>query len=316
MATEGTFSAKPFTSSDGLDDAGLRAEVKVVIGYGDIVKVTDSSAGKTKNFEFEVGNTKFNPTGWSRDKPIHEKIEKARETGEPIHFRIETRRKEGIARDTPIADISSLAKAKDFIVKSLAAVKLNDDEVWTISADAVTRLDEDPVRSGGLHSAYSNTPEQLGASEKTSSSPRSNSYEPAPYVGRLNSGDINPGSAAIHAPLGFFSYLLEFERDEGIQIEKDKRKEIAHTLLLIANKLQLDIYSKKLGVELKNGVDLTAGSHNRARFLVFEAIRSFAPITEAVLQEEETFKKWQKTIYSAAYAMWEWAIDEVDGYIS
>lgn len=317
-ANEGTFSAKPFISKDGLDDAGVRAEVKVVIGLGDIVSVTDSAGGKTKKIEFAVRNTTYNPSGWSRDKKILDKIAKAQESGEPLHFRLETRRKEGIDRVTPIAEISGLATAKDSIVKSLAAVKLEDDEAWTISVDAVTRIDEDPARSDGIHSAYANTPEQLAgpAKENHSSAPRSNGYEPAPYVGRLNDGNVNPGSVALHAPLSFFSYVLEYERDEGVQIDKDKRKELAHTLMLIANKLQVDIYTKKIGVELKNGSDLTAGSHTRARFLIFESIRSYAPITEAVLADEEAYKKWQKTVYGAAYAMWEWAIDEVDAYIS
>jgi hypothetical protein len=316
-APEGTFSSAPFISHDGLDEAGIRAEVKVVLGYGEIVSVTDSTGGKTKKIEFQVRNTTYNPSGWSRDKKIQDKIEKARETGELIHFRLETRRKEGQDRATPIADIGGLATAKDSIVKSLAAVKLDDDENWTISADAVTRFDEDPSR-GGLHSANDMTPEQLGKSAKpqTPWTGPASGREPAPYVGRLSDGNVNPGTVAILAPLGFFNYLLEYERDEGVQIDKDRRKEIAHTLLMIANKLQADIYSKKLGAELTNGNDLTAGSHTRARALIFETIRSFAPITDELLESDELYKAWQKKIYVTAYAMWDWAIDEVDGYLA
>lgn len=313
-APEGTFSAKPFVSHDGLFE-GVRAEVKVVTGYGVVEKVVDSKGGKTKNVFFLVRNTEHNPSGWSRDPGIQAKIAKAQETNEPIHFRLEVRRKENIDRTLPIAEISVLAVAKDSIVKSLAAVKLDDDAEWTLSADAVTRLDEDPS-SGGLHSAYNNSKDELAGPEKAPvSSSRSNGYEPAPYIARLSTGEVNPGTVAVLAVLGFFNYLLEYERDEGVEIDKEKRKEIAHTLLLIANKLQSDIYSKKLDRELKNGNDLTAGSHTRARALIFESIRSFAPITDAVLSDEATYKKWQKTIYSAAYAMWEWAIDEVDPYI-
>ena len=316
MATEGTFSAKPFISLDGIDDSGLRAEVKVVIGFGDVASITDSTSGKTKKIEFSVSNTKFLPSGWSRDSGILNKIDQAKKNNEPIHFRLETRRKEGVDRATPMADISGLATAKDTIVKSLAAVKLGDDEAWTVSGDAVTRPDEDPS-TGGLHSAYDNPPVSASAGDKLTPTyaGNTNSYEPAPYVARLRDGKINPGSVALHAPLGFFSYLLEYERDEGVQIEKERRKEMAHTLMLIANKLQLDIYSKKLGAELINGVDLTAGSHTRARFLVFEAIRSFAPITESVIGDDESYKKWQKAIYNTAFAMWEWSIDEAEAYI-
>lgn len=317
-APEGTFSAAPFISKDGLDNDGVRAEVKVVIGYGLVHAVTASDKGKSEKVEFIVNNTEYIPSGWTRDPDVQKKVAQAKETGELIHFRLENRRKDHVDRKIPMIEVApprDMNAARDNIVKSLAAVKLDDDENWTISKDAVTRLDEDPT-PGGLHSAYANTPEQL-APEKSapSASARSNGYEPAPYVGRLNDGSVNPGSVALLAVLGFFNYLLEYERDEGIEIDKNKRKEIAHTLLLIANKLQVDIYTKKLGIELKNGSDLTAGSHTRARALIFESIRSFAPITEDVLENEESFKKWQKTIYGAAYAMWEWAIDEVDGYL-
>jgi len=325
-APEGTFSAKPFFSKDGLDSEGVRAEVKVVIGYGIVQDLTPSKKGNSNNVQFAVRNTEHFPSGWTRDAKVLEKVEKAKESGESIHFRLETRRKDHVDRKLSMSEVAppgDMRAAKENVVKSLAAVKLEDDAEWTISKDAVTRLDEDPAREGGLHSAYAMTPEQLGSNSGPTESPwtgNSNgggaSREPAPYIGRLRNGAVNPGSTALLAALGFFNFVMEQERDEGLEIEKDRRKEIAHTLMRIANQLQKDIYSKKLGEELKDGVDLTAGSHTRARALIFESIRSFAPLTESVIADEAEFKKWQKTIYGAAYSMWEWAIDEVDPYIA
>jgi hypothetical protein len=320
-APEGTYSASPFISKDGVDNDGVRAEVKVVLGLGLVHAITPSDKGKSEKVEFIVHNTKYIPSGWTRDPDVQKKVAQAKQNGELIHFRLETRRQAQVDRKLTMDEIApkgDMNAARDNVVKSLAAVKLEDDENWTISKDAVTRLDEDPSTSGDLHSAYAMTEEQRNA-DKPAAATRassSNGYEPAPYVGRLSNGSVNPGTVAILAPLGFFNYLLEYEREEGVQIDKDRRKEIAHTLFLIANKLQLDIYSKKLGVELKNGNDLTAGSHTRARALIFESIRAFAPITDELLESEELYKAWQKKIYGAAYAMWEWAIDEVDAYIS
>jgi len=324
-APEGTFSAKPFISKDGVDSDGVRAEVKVVIGYGIVATIEPSDKGKSEKVGFAVNNTKFIPSGWTRDSDIQKKVAQAKESGEPIHFRLETRRKDHVDRKLSLSEVAppkDMAAALENTVKSLAAVKLDDDESWTISKDAVTRLDEDPAREGGLHSAYDMSPDQLQKDSGPSESPwtggnnSGGSREPAPYVGRLRSGAVNPGTTALLAALGFFNFVMEQERDEGFEIEKDRRKEIAHTLMRIANQLQKDIYSKKLGEELKGGVDLTAGSHTRARALVFESIRSFAPLNESVISDDAEFKKWQKTIYGAAYAMWEWAIDEVDPYIA
>lgn len=314
-ATEGTYSSAPFITKDGVDANGVRAEVKVVMGYGDVVKITDSSEGKTKNIEFAVRNTKYNPTGWCRDAKIQKILEKAQESGEPVHFRIETRRKIGIDRNLPIAEISTLEKAKDSIVKSLAAVRLEGEDEWTLGQDAVSRIDEDPTT--GLVSANLQTKEQLQSGRDSGSGNPTNSrrgdFEPAPYVA-VWKGEINPGSIAVAIPINFLTALLEYERSSGIEIEKDRRKEIAIDLLKIANRLQKDIYVKKMGVAY-GGVDLTAGSHTRARALIFEAMRSFFPLTESILKNEEEYATWKKSIFNVAYSMWSWGLDAVDEFI-
>lgn len=314
MATEGTFSAKPFVSKDGKDANGHRAEVKVVVGFGDVSNIETSSAGKSHKTSFAVANTKYQSSGWSRDERIMSKVREAQESNTPLHFRIETRRKDGIDRETPINELTNLASAKDSIVKSLAAVKLDSDSDWTISQDAVTRLDEDPV-TGGLYSAYNDAPEERQAPSRAAAAHSAKTVEPAPYIGRLSSGEVNPGGAGLNSLLGFFNYILEFEREEGVAFEKEKRKDIALIMLKLANKLQHDIYQKKLGVE-PVGVDITHASHVRARALIFEAVRSFAPLHEELGTDEDALKKWQKTVYMTSYAMWEWAIDELDEYIN
>ncbi len=312
-ATEGTFSAAPFISFDGADENGNRAEVKVVVGYGDVVSVVDSANGKTKKVEFAVSNTKFNPSGWTRSPQLQALIAKAQETNEPIHFRLETRRKEGIDRATPIGDLGGLATAKDSIVKSLAAVKLEGDEDWTLSADAVTRIDEDP-NTGGLYNANTQPKaEKPSARNENSGNSRNGAFEPAPYVA-IWKDKVNPGTTAVAVPINFLTTLLEHSRQTGLTIERDRLKEIALTLMKIANLLQKDIYVKHLQVDYP-GLDLTAGSHTRARALIFETMRSFAPLTENELNDEQAFAKWQKTIYTTAYSIWVWGMESVEEYI-
>lgn len=314
-ATEGTYSAAPFITYDGIDSDDVRAEVSVVVGYGDVAEVEDSKAGKTKKVSFEVSNTTWRTSGWTRSPKLQAMIAKAQETNEPIHFRVETRRKDGIDRTRPIKELDSSRGAE--IVKSLAALKFEGDDAWTVSDDAFTRIDEDPSNGRSVN-ANQQSLDQLrstaGASRsENESNGRNGAFEPAPYVAVWR-GEINPGTIGVSVPLTFLSNLMEYERESGIEIDKDRRKEIALVLLRIANALQKDIYVKFLKAEYA-GVDLTSGSHTRARALLFEAMRSFFPITEEIVSDDAEFKKWQKNLYGTAYSMWVWAIESVDEFI-
>jgi len=311
-ASEGTFSRKPFISKDGVDDKGIRAEVKIVVGYGDVVKIKPSDSGKTNNVEFAVANTEYNPSGYCRDSRIIEVLEKAMESNEPVHFRIETRRKSDVDRSRPFNELDS-NRGKE-VVKSLAAIRLEGDEEWTLSSDAVTRLDEDPSTSG-LISANDQSKDQLGAGSRSAgnTNTRNGEFEPAPYVAKWN-GKTNPGSIAVAIPISFYMDIFNYEKERGFELSKDRRKEVAVVMLKIANSLQRAIL-KKMG-HTYNGVDLTAGSHTRARALIFEALRSFYPVNEELLTDEEKFAEWQKNVYMISLAMWEWGAEVAEEYIS
>lgn len=275
-AVEGTFSRKPFISHDGMDAQGVRSEVKVVVGYGTVNGIEPTESGKSNKVNFLVGNTTYNPSGYTRDEAIIKKLEAAQEANEPINFRIETRRKNDVDRSKPYEELKTDKGAE--VVKSLAAVRLEDDTEWTLSKDAVTRLDEDPV-SGGLVNANSQSKEELRGSSRssTTTSSRSGAFEPAPYVAKWR-GEINPGCIAVNVPITFYVEIFNYEKEKGFELTSERRKEIAEVLLKIANRLQKDIYVRKLNSEYE-GLDLTAGSHTRARALIFEAMRSFSPLT-------------------------------------
>lgn len=313
-ASEGTFSRAPFISLDGVDNDGVRAEVRVVIGYGDVVQVKPTESGKTNNIEFAVSNTEYNPSGYSRDQRLLDKIKIAQEAGEPIHFRIETRRKPGVDRSKPYAELDS-NRGKE-VVKSLAAVRLEDDEEWTVSQDAVTRLDEDPQSSNGIISANQQSLEQLKGSTSRSegnSNSRNGDFEPAPYVAKWR-GKVNPGGIAVAVPISFYMDIFNYEKERGFELTSDRRKEVAIVMLKIANRLQKDIM-KHLELEYK-GVDLTAGSHTRARALIFEALRSFYPVNADTFSSDEEFAKWQKNVYTVALSMWKWGLEVAEEFVS
>lgn len=311
-----TYSSAPFISYDAVSPTD-RAEVKVVTGYGDIFDIEASDKGKSHNVTFKVSNSKFKSNGWAPDGGnVMAKVNEAKAAGVPIHFRIEVRRKDHVDRTLPIAEISTLALAKDNVVKSLAAVRLDEDSEWTVSPFAKTRLDEDPRSGGGAGgSANDFSPEELGIGAKPAVAPKpsynakNNSFEAAPYATYNFDGSLNYGSVAVSVPSSLFSFVVEYERSNeaiGALAEK-QRVMLAKVLLGAANELQVAVYDGRL-----EAPDLSLGSHTRARALMFETIRTFLPLTAEIVAEKETLKAWRDEVVAKSLAMWKWSISEVE----
>jgi hypothetical protein len=207
--------------------------------------------------------------------------------------------------------------AKDNVVKSLAAVRLDTDTEWTVSPFAKTRLDEDPRTGGGAGgSANDFSPEELGIGAKPASSApkasynsKNNSFEAAPFATYNFDGSLNLGSAAVAVPASLFSFVVEYERSHeavGTLTEK-QRITLAKVLLAAANELQVSVYDGKL-----EAPDLSLGSHTRARALMFETIRTFLPLTAEIVAEKESLKAWRDEVVAKSLAMWKWSITEVE----
>lgn len=311
-----TYSSAPFISLDAVSPTD-RAEVKVVIGYGDIFDIEASDKGKSHNVTFKVANSKYKSNGWApAGGNVMAKVDEAKAAGVPIHFRIEVRRKDHVDRTIPIAEISTLALAKDNVVKSLAAVRLEEDTEWTVSPFAKTRLDEDPRTGGGAGgSANDFSAEDLGIGAKPAAAPKpsynakNNSFEAAPYATYNFDGSLNYGSVAVSVPSSLFSFVVEYERSNeavGTLAEK-QRVVLAKVLLGAANELQVAVYDGRL-----EAPDLSLGSHTRARALMFETIRTFLPLTAEIVAEKETLKAWRDEVVAKSLAMWKWSISELE----
>lgn len=315
-----TYSSAPFISFDAVSPTD-RAEVKVTTGYGDIFEIEASDKGKSNNVTFKVSNTKYKSNGWApADGNVMAKVNEAKAAGVPIHFRIEVRRKDHVDRTLPIKDISTLAMAKDNVVKSLAAVRLEEDVEWTVSPFAKTRLDEDPRTAGGAGgSANDFSPEQLGIGKTSASSAapkpaynsKNNSFEAAPFATYNFDGSLNYGSVAVSVPASLFSFVVEYERSNeavGTLTEK-QRVQLAKVLLSASNELQVSVYAEDGRL---TAPDLSLGSHTRARALMFETIRTFLPLTAEIVAEKESLKAWRDEVVAKSLAMWKWSISEVE----
>lgn len=316
MSDNKTYSAAPFISYDGKDENGVRAEVKVGIGYGLVDEIAPSAKGVAANVLFVVSNSKYKSSGWApTDSNVMAKVKEAESRGEPIHFRIETKRKDGIDRSTPMSVLNpprDMTAAKENLLKSLVAVRFDDESDWTISPHALTRIDEDPRSSGSAVSAYDMSAEDLAASKPQASSNDNNgssfnSFEPAPWTTYRNTGEINPGSIAVSVPLTIYSFVEEFCRENNVEIADKQKVAVARGLISTANRLQLSIYDGEL-----ESPDLAAGSHTRARALVFSGIKDFYPLTAEKVASPDSLKVWLGEIHDKSLAMWKWSISEIE----
>lgn len=319
----GTFSRTPFIGKDGPDANGVRAEVKVITGLGNIHETKKSARGNSVNVLFRVDNTPHNPSGWvPADSPVLELVRRAEASGEPIEFRLENRRKDTVDRTLPFSVISppkDMNAAKENIYKSLAAVRFPDDENWTISKVALTRMEEDPV-VGGLHSAYAHTMDELNQA-KAAQTPaatggggsltQGNSPEGKRWLLHNPDGSTNPGADAVGVPVTLYGFVTEWERDhDGVTFTEAQRLELARLLLSIANRAQVAIYADR--EEKLTKADLTLTSHIRARALIFEVIRSISPLTTEVGSDPNVRQEWAKQVFTKVLGMWRWSMAEVD----
>lgn len=304
-----TYSSKPFILLDGEDNNGVRAEVKVIKGFGVVSAIEPTGPGKANNVFFSVENTKYKVTGHTPvDSNLMPLVSSAYESGEPIHFRIEIRRKKNLDRTLSMEEVTAGEDGRKNVFRSLCAVKEEGSEDWTISPFTVTRLEDDPKSGGnGLYSAYDMEDTKVSVTTGRNVS-KSEAYEPAPYVSFLRDGRINPGSIAASVPLNMLSFLLEWDRDNPeSQIGERKHAVAAKLMLSAANELQLSIWGGELTTP-----DLGSGSHTRARALVFEVTRSYLPLTPEIVASKESMLEWRQAVVDKGLAMWKWSISEAE----
>jgi len=143
-----------FTSHDGVDENEVRAEVHVQVNKGTIKEIKENPASGVADVHFSVEKLKFPIHGWIRtDDPVYEKVTKARDTSSEVSFRIETQRKAGVDRKTPIAEFRGDTTTARENTKVLL-VGINGD----LTDEAVTNPKADPHSTGGRYKAGDESP--------------------------------------------------------------------------------------------------------------------------------------------------------------
>lgn len=134
--------AKPFTSLDGTDANGVRAEVHVQTGTGKVKSLVES--GNNVNVFMEVEGLKHPVSGWtSKSENIYPMLVEAHSQGREFTYRIESQRKNGIDRKTPLADLRpNMEVAKENTRNLFVGIDS------TYSSEMVTNPAEDPHAGG------------------------------------------------------------------------------------------------------------------------------------------------------------------------
>lgn len=297
------WSRAPFISHDGPDSDGVRAEVKVTLGFAIPKSIEPSDKGKAAKVVFPVDNTKWPSAGWVPvDSNVMEVVQEAHDNETPLYFRIETIRKDHVDRTEPIADLTKGSDAaRENAHKSLAAVKREDDDEWTISKRAMTRLEEDPSEEGGT-SAYSHSLEELkGAGAKPAAAGAPVAIEPLV----AEDGEPNYASEGTLVAAKLFSFLAGHCADNGVEADSATLRNLAKLLLSVASKLQVETARDNL-----DSADLTAVSHANAVEVVRLTIESISPLSFEVLEDSKAQVAWAGDVLKRSLALWKWSAGE------
>lgn len=305
-----SFARRPFISYDGADGAGVRAEVKVSTGIAPIESMEEN--GKSLKVVFSAANTKYpvHASVRATDEKMVSLLREAQEAGEPVAFRIEVVRRNGVDRTTPFEELNK--EAARTLYRNLAGVARAEDEgnqdAWVRSRDAVTNPAEDAQHSGnGTYSALNNPVPSPAQMPSAPSGQADNIVDPAPYVKYRRDGSVNLSGYAVNVPFNIFAYLGSVEGLEDADVEW--RKHIATRLFKMAGSVQKHVYEGIL-----HEADASLASHTKIRSIIFEVIRSVhSPLGyDGLIEDKEAENKWLTDVYNSTLEMWQWSM-EVSG---
>lgn len=315
MAENGTFIGRPITSRDGADDSGVRAEVLVQKGLATIEKKEEKKSKDQVRFVFISENLKDYGIGaWvnrAQDQEIYDLLSEAYDEETPIYIRTEKRRKASVDRKTPIADIIKEDKASEKVVSRtvniVAGVKTEEDAEWIESSEAITLTSEDGS-TGSVKATPSNT------IRVKQTNPFDANVEAPPYKTTNPDGSVNPGSSSVAAVMNTYNFVYEYTRKPENNValpenEKEAQKlliDVTKKVLTTVNKAQIKIYDGKM-----TRPNMSAGSHVRARALVFHTIENVNKLSQEHLDDKEALTTYLDEVLERVVRMWNWGITTV-----
>lgn len=325
--------AAPFVSHAGPDSDGVRQEVLVTKGCGNVTEISDGE--HSVNVTIEVPSLQFPVHGWinkterNSDKltPAFKIIQDAQSSGNPIDFRIESQRlkknkrtKEKIDSSTPIYELmgadknghhKSMEKTRDNTKKLLVAVGFPGGKMEF--SQALTNPNEDPAGPGGGPTSALDNPIAQPAQAMPSQpyAPASGGYvERQPWIDRNPNGDVNPGCYGVETELDFIFWISKTARENDVEFDMKHTKILAKLLTKMADDLQLKIY----GGKMKNA-NRNIGSYTRARWLIKNVIENYLPIDSKILKGKDFLTDWANKVKTRAFELWKESLSDYEALI-
>lgn len=281
-----------FTSFDGPDEDGVRAEVYVQRGTGEVKDIAPHENGKVAQIQIRTEGLRFAQKAWiNTDTPQYKAIQEAYENRTPIEYRIESQRKlkndstkQAIPRDTPIAQLRENTEIARENTKTLL-VGVNGE----LTDEAVTHPKEDPSQAGRRPAQDPDIAKAAAAPANTAAAPnytqpRSGATEEPPYKEYNTDGTLNLGSYAVQAAVGAELFVRKAFVAKGVEVDEEEIVRYASISLAIADKIQAYVTKKPRA-------DRMATSHARIRSLVYDVIDNFLPIPDSHAGDEEWVSK-------------------------
>lgn len=203
-----------FTSLDGADNTGHRAEVLVCTGNGVVSQMDD----KGSNVKFMISNEVLRHPlgGWvSKKDPLFETLAEAHRAGREVSYRIEQQRKRSVDRRTPIADLRrSMEEAKTNCVWVFAGVD------GVLGDEAVTNPAEDPAEGGRRRATGSPAP----AAPQQASAPVASALDPKQALTALGEARQSGLPASIQDMLAALALMAGASQEQVLTVGVDPQQ--------------------------------------------------------------------------------------------
>ena len=287
----------PFTTHDGTDAQGVRAEVRVSTGFA---LVSDLSNPKRRDspmvkFGFSTEDSQYPTQGWvnkETDEEIYTILKNAYDNQEAVGFRIEVQRKKNVDRSIPIADISKEMKvAFENTFRYVVAVRTDESEDWVVGSHMVTLFAEDPT-NGATKATASDLEKPVPQKSGNEGIPQGSS----PYCVLDKDGEVNPNSFALSAAVKMYLYIretvdnLESGRDdwEGKVFTPEEVDKIFRMAIRVTSNIQKFMTNKP--------VDMNSYSYRTAEDIVKGVMEHHAPLHDFKDDFDRELKEYFKKV--------------------
>lgn len=303
------------------DKDGVRAEVRIESGFGEVTEVREMKSNA--KVSFNVGS-KFSPYAYiPLDDELYKVVKEAKEKNEPLEYRIEVVRGRGVDASIPIDEVRS-DREKGSAHRQLSAVRYEldgADDTWIKSKNIVTLIEENPLDANedGPRNPYDLSQEELDkilgknkdegkeeAEKNTGQEVEHCTDREAPSFKRYNSdGSINIGSNWVLAASSCFSMAQDVSNENNLELSMKGLKYLAGRFFKMANQLQKAIYTRE-GVEFESNPG--TGSHIRARGFMHQSLK-MNPVTAKEMGDGDARNDWLQRVKDDALEIWSFSID-------